>query len=101
MSKNYDSKRIRGKLRVYKYLISNKSLKKFLPYSVALSKETLEQTTSRFRLLYVKPDLGTHGKGVIQLKKDTKTGKITARSTSSTKKFQTISKLYTYLKGVA
>lgn len=96
--KNYNSKRIKGKLRVYHYLISNKKLKSHLPYSVPFSKETLERTTSQYNLLYVKPNQGSQGKRIVQLKKDPKSGKIIARKTYSRKSFKKVSDLYTYLK---
>ncbi|RKD25986.1 hypothetical protein BEP19_03410 [Ammoniphilus oxalaticus] len=98
MSKNYDSKRIKGKLRVYEYLRSNKGLQSYLPYTVGFSEKALIRTTSQYRLLYVKPNQGTHGKGVMQLKRGRDSNKITVRSTSSKKTFSNSSKLYAYLK---
>lgn len=67
--KRYSSNNIRGKLKVCRYLKKNKKLKQYVPKTVSFSRSKLKMMMKRYKMLYVKPDIGSMGIGVCKLKK--------------------------------
>nr|MBC9200361.1 YheC/YheD family protein [Paenibacillus sp. PL91] len=68
--KNYASRNIRGKQRVCEYLSSNPMLESYVPQTVSFSLEHLEMMINRYEMVYVKPDIGSHGIGIFKVKKN-------------------------------
>lgn len=67
--KRYASSNISGKLRVCRYLSANKQLKRHVPETVPFSLTNLEMMINRYDMLYVKPDIGSHGIGIFMLER--------------------------------
>ncbi|WP_138754693.1 YheC/YheD family protein [Paenibacillus sinopodophylli] len=67
--KRYASRKIRGKLRVCKYLSANRSLKQYVPKTVFFSLYNLQMMLDRFDMVYVKPNIGSLGIGICKLKR--------------------------------
>lgn len=65
--KGYASRNIRGKLRVCKYLETEDKLKKYVPKTVRFNRANLESMAEKYETLYIKPDVGSHGKGIYKL----------------------------------
>ncbi|MGO4275176.1 YheC/YheD family protein, partial [Paenibacillus sp. TAF58] len=55
------------KLRIHKILSTIKSIREYLPESMAYSREQMEDAMKRFPSLYVKPTNSSVGKGVIKV----------------------------------
>jgi glutathione synthase/RimK-type ligase-like ATP-grasp enzyme len=92
LSKSYKSKGITGKYRVYKYLSTDTSLKKYLPDTVKFSKGNLENMMNKYSALYVKPMVGSHGNGIYKIIRKDQGYKL--RSTSQSKVYSNHSTLY-------
>ncbi|KRE29764.1 YheC/YheD family protein [Paenibacillus sp. Soil522] len=69
LKKKYASRSIVGKQRVCKYLSANKTLKRHVPQTVSFSLDHLEMMINKYDMLYVKPDVGSHGIGIFKLKR--------------------------------
>ena len=67
--KKYASRSIVGKQRVCNYLSANKSLKRHAPHTVSFSQGHLKMMINKYDMLYVKPNVGSHGIGVFKLKR--------------------------------
>ncbi|WP_053372144.1 YheC/YheD family protein [Paenibacillus sp. FJAT-27812] len=67
--KNYASRNINGKLLVSEYLSANKKLEQYVPQTVSFSLEHLEMMFNHYDMVYVKPDIGSHGKGIIKIER--------------------------------
>ncbi|CAM3981884.1 YheC/YheD family protein [Paenibacillus alkaliterrae] len=67
--KRYASRKIRGKLRVCRYLSANKKLKQHVPRTVSFSRANLEMMMDRYDIVYVKPDVGSLGMDIFMLKR--------------------------------
>ncbi|WP_256762384.1 YheC/YheD family protein [Cohnella sp. WQ 127256] len=70
--KKYKSKTLRGKLRVNRYLSSTPQLKHIVPKTVAFSKNNLIKMARKYKSLYIKPDIGSHGKGIFKMRRASK-----------------------------
>lgn len=55
------------KLRIHKLLMTNKSIREYIPESMAYSREQLVEAMDRFSSLYIKPTNSSIGKGVIKV----------------------------------
>lgn len=66
--KKYKSNNIRGKLRVHRLIAKDKSLKRLLPSARAFTKKNLNDFSTKYRTIYIKPDIGSLGIGVKRLK---------------------------------
>ncbi|RXT05647.1 YheC/YheD family protein [Ammoniphilus sp. CFH 90114] len=64
------SKRIRGKFKVYGYLMEQGMIRPHLPFTRPFTKDNLEQTLLRYTTVYIKPDFGKEGKGVYRVVKN-------------------------------
>ncbi len=95
--KSYKSKSIEGKLRVYRYLTAYPHLKPYQPFTAKLDKNQLNHCLQKYGLVYIKPNKGSHGKGIFQVKKVEKM-QFRLRSTKIRKKFKQMTSLYKYLK---
>jgi glutathione synthase/RimK-type ligase-like ATP-grasp enzyme len=67
--KGYASNAIRGKLRVCRYMSASQRLKALVPRTVAFSASNLEMMCSRYEAVYVKPDIGSLGKGISRVRR--------------------------------
>ncbi|MFS0727971.1 YheC/YheD family protein [Paenibacillus sp. 1P07SE] len=65
--KRYNSRNIRGKLRVCRYLRANPSLKSNVPHTKAFTLANLRSMTDKYNSVYIKPDIGSMGIGVYKL----------------------------------
>ncbi|WP_168123716.1 YheC/YheD family protein [Paenibacillus sp. HB172176] len=68
-AKKYASSTIRGKLRVCSYLKANRRLKPHVPHTKGFNRMNLEQMLGQHGSLYVKPDIGSLGIGIMNVKK--------------------------------
>jgi len=97
MSRKYRSAHITGKLTVHHYLLSNSSIKQYLPHTTPFSEANLASMISRYKMLYIKPNTGSQGIGIYQLVRNNK--RYTLKSTSKiNKSFASLQQLYDYLK---
>ncbi|MBD2868032.1 YheC/YheD family protein [Paenibacillus arenilitoris] len=69
LKKRYASRKIRGKLKVCRYLSANGWLKSHVPDTIAFSLPNLELMAGRYDMLYIKPDVGSMGIGISMLKR--------------------------------
>lgn len=67
--KRYASRNIRGKLRVCRLLSANRVLKHHVPRTVSFNRAHLGMMMSAYKMIYVKPDVGSLGKGIFKLKR--------------------------------
>lgn len=65
--RRYASQRIRGKLLVNRYLSASRKLKPLIPRTAWFSLSNLESMMNRFDAVYLKPDVGSLGKGIFRL----------------------------------
>lgn len=98
--KKYKSQRIRGKLRVCRYLSSNKKLKGNVPHTVSFTKANLKTMSDQYKSLYIKPDVGCMGIGVYKINRVGDGFELysTHKRKQVRKPFETISALYQHLK---
>lgn len=100
--KGYNSKRIRGKLRVNNYLSADASVKRYVPRTVSLTLDNLMKMGKQYRALYIKPDVGSMGIGVYKLVR--KENGYVLYSTRKRKQlhrhFLTVSAVYNHLKAL-
>ena len=54
--KGYNSNNIRGKLRVYDYLIKDRLVKPYLPITKAFNEFNLKMMLNQFSTVYIKPE---------------------------------------------
>ncbi|RXT07194.1 YheC/YheD family protein [Ammoniphilus sp. CFH 90114] len=95
--KSYKSNSIDGKLRVYRYLSAYPHINTHQPYTVQMDKTKLKKCIKKYGLIYVKPNIGSHGEGIFQIKKKDKKN-LLLRTTKQKKTFKNVSSLYKYLK---
>lgn len=62
-------KKKHGKWKKTKLLIRHRQFKKYVPPTTIFNKTNLASFLDKYRSVYIKPDLGRHGHGVIQAKK--------------------------------
>ncbi|GMK46540.1 YheC/YheD family protein [Paenibacillus glycanilyticus] len=72
--KKYKSRNIYGKLKVCRYLLSHKSLKKLVPHTVSFSRKHMASMLAEHSSVYVKPDTGSLGVGIFKVKKAKSSG---------------------------
>lgn len=96
--KSYNSRSIAGKLRVYRYLSARKTLKAYQPYTAQLDKKELDKCLKRYGLVYVKPNKGSHGNGIFQVRKADKNKFILRTPKDKKLAFQDVLSLYNYIK---
>lgn len=98
--KTHNSKAIKGKLLVNKYLASSKELKSLVPHTVSFSMLNLKKMTRRYHSLYIKLDIGSMGIGVYKVKHVPKGYRLYTiqKRTQTQKDFKTVSALYNHLK---
>jgi glutathione synthase/RimK-type ligase-like ATP-grasp enzyme len=92
LSKQYNSKGISNKYRVYEYLSNNNNLKKYLPDTVIFSKSSLDNMMKKYPEVYVKPTVGSHGNGIYKVIRKDKGYKL--RSTNQSRIYPNLSLLY-------
>jgi glutathione synthase/RimK-type ligase-like ATP-grasp enzyme len=95
MSKGYDSKSIRGKLRVYKYLSKSRSILPYLPYTKPFSEKHLHRMLNNFPEVYIKPDYGAQGFGIYKVEKAG--DDFIVRTSKATKKYTNSSEVYQFI----
>ena len=96
LTKNYSSKRITGKLKVSNYLNKSEELMYYSPLTKSFNESNLRKMFSLFPMLYVKPNVGSQGKGVVKTQKVN--GGYQLKTTKMTKVFTNINSLANYLK---
>lgn len=67
--KGYKSQHVRSKWKVHQLLSKNPKLVDHLPKTTWLSLSGLRNMLGEFDVLYVKPNIGTHGKGIVRVEK--------------------------------
>lgn len=92
LSKPYKSTAIGNKHRVYKYLSTDKKLKNYQPLTVRFSKGNLENMMKKYSNLYVKPTVGSQGRGIYKITRKDQRYKL--RSTSQSNLYSDLSTLY-------
>ncbi len=95
MAKTYKSQRITGKLKVSNLLNKNNQIRKYSPMTKSFSESNLREMFNYFQMLYVKPNVGSQGKGVMRVKKLNHGYQL--KTTKITKQFTDISSLSNYL----
>lgn len=65
--KKYRSNKIRGKLKVCRYLAANASLRRYVPDTARLNEGNLRQMAYTYNSVYIKPDVGSMGIGIHKL----------------------------------
>lgn len=78
-------------------ILQNSSLKRFIPKTAVYSSSSLQEMLNRYNMVYVKPDAGTHGKGVMRAKKRSKAS-FELREGVSSKVFRTMNQLQSGIK---
>lgn len=78
-------------------VLQNSSLKRYIPKTAAYSSSSLKEMLNRYNMVYVKPDKGTHGKGVMRAKRRSK-GAFELREGVSTKVFRSVNQLHSSIK---
>ncbi|MFD3274109.1 YheC/YheD family protein [Paenibacillus dendritiformis] len=78
-------------------ILQNSSLKRFIPKTAVYSSSSLQEMLNRYNMVYVKPDAGTHGKGVMRAKKRSKAS-FELREGLSSKVFRTMNQLQSGIK---
>jgi hypothetical protein len=58
---------VKSKLAKTRILMKNENLRKYIPTTVGLKKESLSTLLTRYTMVYVKPDLGKGGVGVMRV----------------------------------
>ncbi|MBW7477637.1 YheC/YheD family protein [Paenibacillus oenotherae] len=66
-SRRYNSRPIRGKLRVCNYLTASNGLKRHVPHTVLFTENNLKSMSLSYKSVYIKPDIGSMGIGVYKL----------------------------------
>lgn len=89
------SRSITGKFRVHRYLASNASLRSYLPHTTSFNYSNLAKMFSRFSKLYIKPDVGSQGRGVKRVEK--KGNNYIYQTTKKKSSFSSLSSLYQQL----
>ena len=69
LAKNYNSKRITGKLKVSNYLNKSEKLRYYSPTTKSFNESNLRKMFSLFPMVYVKPNVGSQGKGVVRVER--------------------------------
>lgn len=64
-----------GKWKKTKLLLKHRRFKKYVPPTAKFNKKNLSSFLDKYTSVYIKPDLGRHGHGVIKVTKRTKNGK--------------------------
>ncbi|MBO8171319.1 MAG: YheC/YheD family protein [Bacillaceae bacterium] len=67
--KNYKSQHVRSKWKVHSILSQNPKIKKHLPETRWLTLKNLQELLNTYSFLYTKPNIGTHGKGIMRIEK--------------------------------
>jgi glutathione synthase/RimK-type ligase-like ATP-grasp enzyme len=57
---------ITSKWRKTNALLGNKEIRRYIPLTLRLTRESLKNMLNKFGMVYIKPECGTHGKGVIR-----------------------------------
>ncbi|TDL49744.1 YheC/YheD family protein [Paenibacillus dendritiformis] len=78
-------------------ILQNSSLKRFIPKTAVYSSSSLQELLNRYNMVYVKPDAGTHGKGVMRAKKRSKAS-FELREGVSSKVFRSMNQLQSGIK---
>ncbi|QNK56213.1 YheC/YheD family protein [Paenibacillus sp. PAMC21692] len=65
--KRYASRRIRGKLKVCRYLENNGATRRMVPDTESYSLANMRKLAKRYNSLYIKPDVGSLGIGISKL----------------------------------
>ncbi len=91
-TRRYASSRIRGKLKVCRYLEDNGATRRYVPDTVSFGLANMRRMAERHGSLYIKPDVGSLGIGIRKLKKTSSgyTLKETASRSQTTRKFDTV-----------
>lgn len=91
--KGYKSQSVRSKWKVNQLLSLNDRLRNHLPETKWFTRTNFIAMVKHYPVLYVKPNIGTHGKGIIKIEKVSQ-DQFMVRSGSISKKYATVSKLY-------
>lgn len=78
-------------------VLQKTSLKRYIPETAVYSSSQLDEMLNRYEMVYVKPDTGTHGKGVMRAKKRSQTS-FELREGVSTQSFNSMDQLHTRIK---
>lgn len=92
--------RVHSKWVKTELLMGNRQLRSYVPETQKLTVHTLETMLNRYGMVYVKPDQGSHGKGVMRVERVTN-GYATIyqyQIGQTVKKFYTLSAMYADLK---
>lgn len=98
-TRRYASSRIRGKLKVCRYLEDNGTTRRYVPDTVSFGLANLQSMAGRHGSLYIKPDVGSLGIGICKLKKTAAgyTLKESANKSQITRKFDTLEGAYRHI----
>lgn len=67
--KNYKSQHVRSKLKVHNLLSQHSRIRQHLPETKWLTLQNLKKMIHQYPVLYLKPNIGTHGKGVMRIER--------------------------------
>ncbi|GAA0373010.1 YheC/YheD family protein [Bacillus horti] len=96
MKSKVRSRSITGKLRVHQYLKSDTAIKPYLPKAVSYSLPNLRSMTQQFESVYVKPNVGSLGKGIFRVQR--KSDNYELKSSKNVHKyFSTINQVHRYI----
>lgn len=88
--------RVTGKWEKTNVLLRDATLQSLIPHTAKLSKDRLEEMLGRYGMVYVKPNRGTFGQGVIRIEKQE--GHYTFQSGITKRSFTSLDALYSELK---
>jgi glutathione synthase/RimK-type ligase-like ATP-grasp enzyme len=83
---------VASKLLKTKVLVANKTICSCVPDTKPYSEKVLDSMLKQYRMVYVKPDLGTGGRGVIRVEKSGETYRYQLQTT--VRKFYTLGSLH-------
>lgn len=97
--KTYASVKVRGKLRVCRYL-SEAGLERNIPHTVSMTESNLTRMAGTYRSLYIKPDVGSLGIGVHKVKRNAGGFELlyTVSRRQLSRRFSKLTALYQHLK---
>ncbi|MDF2837433.1 MAG: hypothetical protein K0Q63_3073 [Paenibacillus sp.] len=98
-TRRYASSRIRGKLKVCRYLEDNGNTRRYVPDTVSFGLSNIRRMAERHGSLYIKPDVGSLGIGICKLKRSAAgyTLKEVANRSQSTRTFNTLEGAYRHI----
>ncbi|WP_270167039.1 YheC/YheD family protein [Paenibacillus sp. SYP-B4298] len=88
--------RVTSKWEKTNVLLRNTATQSLIPHTAKLNKERLEEMLGRYGMVYLKPNRGTFGQGVIRIEKQE--GRYTSQTGTTARTYSSVDALYAALK---